>query len=406
MVYEEIKIDVKEFLEEQSFDIKENNSNMIIFESCPKCSRENKLYVNPENGLYKCHYARCELHSGGNFVQFLMYVLDFEFKKAKKLVYDDDSSIFSEKKSFLDKLADKKKKELIEKIEIPKMLVDFDHTINPKGWAYLQGRGIKEEDLPLLNLKTISNQNYFQLKEEMRELNFSEAEIVYSCQFLNRVIFPLWVEGVMKGFMARDYTDKDKIKTKNAKGNYRSVYFWNYDAVKESELIVLCEGVFDAVKCGLSRSIAFLGTAFTEKQKNLLLKTKAKKIVICLDPGTEDIQKKIYKMLYIDYLDCIYAVNLPPYLYHKKYNFINKEFIKQVELLGNTKIKSYGDSWIIIDPKAREYLKSNSKGNKILIKDSILRDNFIKFFTESEFKDSGDYSKEEMSVFIDNAIKL
>lgn len=403
MDYPDIQLDIKEYLEE-NYSIHENTTNMIVFYSCPKCGKENKLYINQENGLFKCHYARCELHQGGNFPKFLHLVEEMSYKDANKLVYDNELSIFKQKKTLLDKLADKKAKEIKERVEIPKMLTDLTKENNPKGWDYLiNNRGLSEEDINKLKLQTISNQNFFSLRNEMRDLKFTKDDINYSSQFINRVIFPLWIEGEMKGFMARDITGKDNVKTKNTRGNFRSFYFWNYDNVKDSEEVVLCEGVFDAIKCGVNRSIAFLGTAFTEKQKELLKKTKAKKIIMCLDPGTDSVQEKIYDTLFIDYLNSIYVVNLPPILKDKNLPVINKNFIEKVELLGNTKIKNSGKDWIEIDPQAREYLKKNAKDNLIKIDDPILRSNFTKFFINSEFKDSGDYTKEEMNNFINKA---
>jgi len=126
----------------------------------------------------------------------------------------------------------------------------------------------------------------------------------------NTLIFPFWMDDQIAGWQARLLYDPDSVaddqckamgfiqdedrdwvrppKYWTAPGVQKGRIFFNYDWAKQSEVVVVCEGPFDAIAVGRC-AVATLGKGISEQQaKRIKLMPEWKLVVILLDPGDAD----------------------------------------------------------------------------------------------------------------------
>lgn len=96
-----------------------------------------------------------------------------------------------------------------------------------------------------------------------------------------RVIVPVLVDGVCRGYVGRDWTNKQELRYRYPPGMHRDVLF-NQAAVFEetSEPLLLVEGIFDALPYW-PRAVAFLGKP-TAAHKSVLCNAR-RPLVVVLD---------------------------------------------------------------------------------------------------------------------------
>ena len=128
-------------------------------------------------------------------------------------------------------------------------------------------------------MKNCNKCSEIQYAVALQKKGYSVDEIKFNLRYLNRIFFPVKYNGELKGFVARDFSNKvdPAFKALNSVGQFRAKYVWNFDNVKDSDVIVLCEGITDAIKCGINRAIAFFGAAATEDQLDLIKTTSLRK---------------------------------------------------------------------------------------------------------------------------------
>lgn len=122
-------------------------------------------------------------------------------------------------------------------------------------------------------------------------------------EFRNRLVIPIYTLGKLVAFNTRLMLSADKIKTTNAvlkqqlspkeyskkklkpyKHQGKTKYaFFNYDRARTRKQIVLCEGVFDAIRVGPD-AMALLGKSVGQYKYDLLSQTEAEEFILMLDP--------------------------------------------------------------------------------------------------------------------------
>lgn len=124
----------------------------------------------------------------------------------------------------------------------------------------------------------------------------------------NTIIIPVYQNGLLIGWQSRLLYDPDKLDNKACEaldflkdedgdwvkppkyftmpGLDKGKIFWNYDWARQSELVVVCEGVFDAVAVGRCAVAAF-GKGVTDDQVNMLRQYWSL-VIMLLDPGDAD----------------------------------------------------------------------------------------------------------------------
>jgi hypothetical protein len=285
----ELNVNIEDLFIEKGISYKENSSGELLLDRCYNCGRSNKLYVHKETGAFICF--RC--NEKGGPVKLIAKTLSISFKSAFSLLFgsappenitEDDIGDLAVMISGIISRKSKVKSDKPSSIKWP----DYIKPLREKDrdpMNYLLGRGLTPDIILKLKLR--------------------------HWEFCKRVVFPVEINGELMGYLARDYTGKQSPKVLNSRGNFRSHSVWNYDNVKESPDLVICEGVVSAIKCGINRSIALLGKVATEGQIDLIKKLKPKRVYICLDVGTDEEQLKIYQQLCIYFPGKIYKVDMP-----------------------------------------------------------------------------------------------
>lgn len=153
-----------------------------------------------------------------------------------------------------------------------------------------------------------------------RKFDIAELSNVYGVKYCNNgrtfagifnttgaLIFPFWVKGELIGWQARLTYNPDSLTdsdcemvglTRDVDGDWvKPPKYWtspglekgrilyNYDWANRSEVVVISEGVFDAIGIGKS-GVAALGKGVTDQQVGLIIDNMRWKLaVIMLDPG-------------------------------------------------------------------------------------------------------------------------
>jgi len=440
----EVEIPLDEILDDRGIKFRENSTEQLILDECPNCKSKRKMYVDNNTGAFICF--KCEFKDA-HPIKLLQKLFGIKEHEAIRMVLKEDSKIArlsSEKDALnlLSKLKTPKKRKTNKPtppIDMPKLSRDLKKT-DKKAWSYLQGRGYTDDIINKLGLKIIpfapqsdfgKGWNYFKEKLELNKEDLGEGtsrdkltdlqkknrdELMIHISGAGRIFFPIYVYGNIHGYLARDYTEgilkkiahntngkSDYIKVLNTKGvEFRSHYVWNFDNAKESETLVIAEGATSAIKCGIDRSIALMGKMATSGQLKLLKQTKAKKIVLCLDVGTEKEQRKLYEKLMFSYPKKIFVVNLPNhYLFDEE---INNDELNRIKKWIKGDVKVLDKNLMEISPNVIKYL-TDLKNGKIKRRDCSEEDKvFLKsWLKKGDFKDPGDYSFEEMENFIKRA---
>ena len=124
----------------------------------------------------------------------------------------------------------------------------------------------------------------------------------------NTIVFPIWMGGRLVGWQSRLLYTPDKLteeecgalgyrmdedgkyirppKYFTAPGMDKGRVLFNYDAARQSEVVVICEGPTDAIATGPC-AVATLGKGVSEQQARLM-KAYWKMAVTLLDPGDAD----------------------------------------------------------------------------------------------------------------------
>lgn len=433
--FKELKVDITETLEHYGVKFRTTTTGELILDSCWNCGRAKKFYVSAETGAFICF--RCGVK--GPPVVLLQKYASLEYKDAMKILYgkgekqyagiksleEDDEDLVPENfKLSLTGLV-KKFKKTTGDIKLPDPIeLSGDFKIltseHKAAFDYLINRGYTPEiieDLKLFVLPYSTFQEaWASLEKKYGKENKKEISDVAKIQ--GRIVFPLYIDSEIMGYVARDYTGTKTPKVLNSTGNFRSFSVWNYDLAKESPELVICEGTTSAVKCGHKRSIALLGKTATPGQIRLIRQMKAKKLYLCLDIGTEKEQSEMYKALSIYYPGQIFKLNLPPVIEIKGQKIEDEDVEGLKKLFGIELFVDREQSLVHFPYKGKkdildlagvsEKIPSDQKREQLSFflekqQSSHLEGLLFWLMFSGEYKDSGDYSFEEMNDFIQRA---
>ena len=134
----------------------------------------------------------------------------------------------------------------------------------------------------------------------------------------NTLIIPVYINGIVEGWQSRLLYNPDTLDTMSCEalgfiqdedgdwvrppkyftvpGLDKGKILWNTDWARQSRIVVVCEGVFDAISVGRCAVAAF-GKGVTEVQANIL-KAYWDLVIVLLDPGDGDVQAmRLYEAL-------------------------------------------------------------------------------------------------------------
>jgi DNA primase len=340
---------------ENGVSFNETGSNQLIFSRCFNCGKSKKLYCDADKGFFDC--KSCLITGKGTFL--LSRLLDIPHRKAIFIVKGEEVIDISETTELEDEFRIRSKgiKSLRPfKREKPKPIKFDSHIVRLKpshleAQRYLLKRGVTPEIQEQLNL--------------------------HVSEYTKRIYLPVEIDGELIGHLGRDYSGEAEWKVLNASGGWRSSAVWNYDNVIDTEELIICEGAFSAIKCGINRSIALMGKTLSNEQVDLIRSTGAKSLVLALDVGTEEAQEKMFSVLTTYFPGKIRSVKFPEV---KSITCPHCRTKNTLSLSQITKPLPCGHDLTQIEAKA--------------------------LWTKAEFKDAGDYTPDENEEFIRAAKKF
>mgnify|MGYP003144912515 FL=1 len=287
---------ISNLLTEPIENIKEEIRINCIYQDCPNPYKH--LYFNTTKGVGFCH--RCNRvstirslvchHKGVSLADAEAFILGTGQQRAESLV--------SQMKKLQSSVIKTQEEELDVEISLPEGFTAF--SSGEYKFSYLDKRGI----------------------------TYDEA-ITYGMGFCtegrwkDRLIVPIYLHGVLRGFVGRSVIDPPEylskqgkkiwsrinryIKVLNPKGFNSSRLLFNYDQITDE--IIITEGIFDALRCG-PKAVALFGKHLSSFQENLIRKKKLKKLYVMLDSDAHDDAEDMCHRFAATGLE-VYLVRLP-----------------------------------------------------------------------------------------------
>ena len=101
-----------------------------------------------------------------------------------------------------------------------------------------------------------------------------------------RMLLPIYIKGVMLGYVGRRIDEEDERRYNNFKGaNFNSLWY-PYDMCQPTHPIVIVEGPMDAIRCWMNQipALCMFGvSSWSTKKLALLLEKNPSSITLCLD---------------------------------------------------------------------------------------------------------------------------
>ena len=114
----------------------------------------------------------------------------------------------------------------------------------------------------------------------------------------NRIMIPIYKNGMMVGWQARAIVDGEKVKYYTMPGFRKSCMLFNGDRARQYDFGVLVEGFFDAARVG-PRSVAAFGHKLSHIQRDLLMAYwNQTGMCIMLDPDAMEDMERLTKLLH------------------------------------------------------------------------------------------------------------
>lgn len=256
-------MDVTKLLQHYGFEHMHHDGNII--RSCCKLHGGNNptsFVINEENGLYYCHtncgggdvFTLVQKMEGCDFPSAVHFLAEFFNIDITNLqITERKYQHVEELKKFIKMVKSKRKKEfkpfnIEEEIkEVTKYRNFKQETLEHFGLGYVEKIKLKKRD----------GENYTLLHRLVFPIIFNNIQVGMSFRRINSNDFPKWSH------------QPAHIETKNL--------LYNYDEVKSSSIIVVCEGISDVwafYEIGIPAVCTF-GAHITEEQYKLLLRTGA-----------------------------------------------------------------------------------------------------------------------------------
>lgn len=243
-------------------------NGLELITRCPVCGKR-KLSVNTATGIYKC-WRGC---TGGRIQQLLGNV-----RLEQNLAALDNKRVQANRD-----------------VELPGDLVpltslaDDHHAV-----CYLKRRGLDIRQLDAwYGMRYCTDGRVY-------------AGGLFNCT--NTIVIPVYMDGKLKGWQSRLLYDPDKVpeadyaamgfvqdddgdwlkppKYFTMPGMDKGAILWNYDWAKRSEIVTVCEGVFDAIAVGRC-AVATFGKGVSDVQMGLLTQPNWKLVLGMLDPDAK-----------------------------------------------------------------------------------------------------------------------
>lgn len=260
-------IDIITLLEDNDIEFYssgKNTSRGWVELNCPFCGNDPSFHlgINLSSGIYHCWICGAK----GPLKKYLQHQLGLSREKVKKLTSEYGINFHEEEEP----------KRNAAQIVFPKGLED---SIPQPHKNYLRRRGFDAD--------------YVIKKYQLKAYYHVGGKWSY------RLVIPIFIDGEIVSFIARDVTDKQTPKYKNL-SNEQSIInvkncLYGIDSIKKGGKAILVEGIFDQWRVG-DGSCAFLGVEYTNQQLFLLYEKELKEVYVMFD---SDAIKKANKLGHI-----------------------------------------------------------------------------------------------------------
>lgn len=256
---------IQEILEEEGVHYRLNYRT--IYTVCPSCNRDDKFSILRENGACICYRASCDFGKGF-FDKWIVKQTGCSFEQAKKRLNPDLG------------LADAVK-QLRYVDPVPQIVIKKDNDIPTYTWPN-----------PLLDPIDSGNDGEMYLLQRGISKEIAERYgIMYSNED-RRVIFPIMLNGVCRGWQGRAVDKDNPLRVKNNDGFRRDKLVMFVDQVKKNHPVIICEGPIDALKFDLvGGSVATMGKMITNSQIELILSKQPSAVYLALDDDAAEEMK-------------------------------------------------------------------------------------------------------------------
>jgi hypothetical protein len=153
-------------------------------------------------------------------------------------------------------------------------------------------------------------QHYMQERDICLEtLKKHECGICRVGPYMNRLIIPIFSQGELVSYQGADMTLKAEVKYKTADSEVNQ-YLYNWDRLDPYlDFILVTEGILDAWRLE-KNAVATFGTSLTDRQFELLLIWKPKKLIFCWDSDAYFYAER-ESQRFAPFVEEVYAVNFP-----------------------------------------------------------------------------------------------
>lgn len=272
---------IKDLLDEAGCRYKQNSKSYIL--PCPKCRKNDKLYIRKMDGRFVCWYCSSVDGFQGSPEYALSLLTNLPIVVLREKLYGFSSvelspSLDLQLRDFMDSEDEIEEPEpyttmLSVTWPLTSFAIDSEQAI--KGANYLQTRGIPTDVA-------------------------AQYGIRYDIPSM-RVLFPVEFQGALLGWQGRyiGNSEEDNVpKALTSKGLSKNRIVMFADKLINSEHCILCEGPIDALKANLcGGNVATMGKAVSAVQLDFIRKRGVKKVYLALDPDAYREANKLLKQL-------------------------------------------------------------------------------------------------------------
>jgi hypothetical protein len=275
---------LKKLIQESGIKFKQNQGSYIF--DCPHCGKSEKLWIRKKDGRFICFYCADIDRFKGRAEYALKDLLNQPLDAIKEKLYGFSSREGENTYITIDLKGFTEEEELVtpppKEISWPWDSYEITSSFAARGAAYLESRGIP--------------------------LHVASAYGIRYWPTQRRVLFPVFVDGVLVGYQGRavyktEWEDSNGmshsgLKILTSQGMDRSNEVMFYDRLRGSKHVVLCEGPVDALKAHLcGGNIATMGKVVSRGQLNLIRGLGIEKVYLALDPDASDEAAKVAQEL-------------------------------------------------------------------------------------------------------------
>lgn len=277
---------IKQIISEQGLDFKEKSRT--IYTTCPDCNKSDKFSILKANGFTICYRGSCEFKGPRPFYQWLMRTAKITANEAMDRIYNDYDQEYSEEVQLKLNLKDELPLNLegeqnIYPVEWPLAFTEtLDSPSSKPGVLYLESRGIPKD--------------------------IGKKYKIWFNYMNERIVFPVYRERICIGWQARTVNNNVIPKMLNNTGFQRASSVMFIDNVKDNDFVIIAEGPIDAVKFDLcGNAVATMGKIISEKQIQIIMEKKPKKVYLALDDDAAPEMRKLQSKIQVP----VYKIDVP-----------------------------------------------------------------------------------------------